>query len=106
MKVLRALMPVGPSIRVKLRIEGNLGSAGLVSAGCVSIGNFVASLGDFASLANVFTRFTITHAKFTVLPLSGFLLGVNGYRYPMAIGYFNDGAAAAAPASYTVVLED
>jgi hypothetical protein len=90
-KVLRALKPTGPSVSVKLRSAGVLtSSVGGVVTNCVSLGTIAVGLADFASLAAVFTRFTITRARLTIMPAAGFINGVTSIRYPISIGYFND----------------
>jgi hypothetical protein len=80
--------------------------AGIVS-GELSIGNQITVLNDFLALVNVFTRFAIVSARFTVMPYSGStLLGLASFRAPLAIGYYNDGLPIVIPTSYTRVMEN
>lgn len=64
------------------------------------------ALADFVNAAAIFGRFTITGVKLVAIPISGFVLVLPSYRGPLALGYFNDGTAVAAPASMSVVMED
>jgi hypothetical protein len=66
----------------------------------------LSGLSDFTNLATVFGRFAIRRAKLFMLPASGFAEAQPSYRNPMAIGYFNDSVAVAAPGSYASVLAD
>lgn len=65
---------------------------------------------DFTDFALSFTRFTITHARMSVLPYISSYVNVAGTAYviagPMALGYFNDQVAVANPSSYSSVLAD
>ncbi len=40
------------------------------------------------------------------MPNQGFSTALPSYIQPIAIGYFNDGAAVANPGTYTAVMED
>ncbi len=83
--------PKGPSINVKIRYELTLtASAGGVVASAYNIGAVITSLSDFTDFAPSFGRFTISHAKLIVLPISGWTTAANYYRYPLAVGYVND----------------
>jgi hypothetical protein len=106
MGILKALAPSGPTVTVKLRYEvGLAGSAGVANF-CYSIGANVVALSEFANFSSIFGRFTISHAKCVVLPAGGFTVAAPTYKFPLALGYFNDQVAASVPGSYGAVLAD
>jgi hypothetical protein len=88
--LLKALGPSGPSVRVKMRQAFALNSTLGILAQNINIGNTLVTLTDFPNFQNVFGRFTVVHAKFTVVPHSGFVLPAPTYRGALALGYVND----------------